>query len=264
MWDFGIKDLIDILSVATLMFYLYRWSKGNGTIVIFKGLIAIIVTWVALRFFEFRLLGGILDLLMSVSMIVIVVLFQNEIRQALIRIGTHRQWGSMLRFFGKSDLNKGDDTKWVDAVILACQRMSERKVGALIVVQRFDEVEPHISTQGCEMDALVSARLIEQVFFKNSPLHDGAMLIRHGRIAQAAAVLPISTNKRIPSELGLRHRSALGISENCDAQVVVVSEETGDISLCVNGRITRSISQARLQKLLLDNRPKVKQAGKTR
>jgi DNA integrity scanning protein DisA with diadenylate cyclase activity len=105
------------------------------------------------------------------------------------------------------------------------------------------------------MDAIVSARLIEQVFFKNSPLHDGAMLIRNGRIAQAAGVLPTSRNRRIPAELGLRHRSALGISEICDAQVVVVSEETGDISLCYRGRITRGISQAKLQKQLLDGKP---------
>ena len=255
MWEFGIKDLIDILGVAALMFYLYRWSKGNGTIVIFKGLIAIIVLWVGLRFFEFRLLGGILDLVVSVSMVILVILFQNEIRQALIRLGSRHQWSSMLRFFGKEELAKNDDTKWVDAVILACQHMSEHKVGALIVVQRYDDVEPLISPPGCEMDAIVSARLIEQVFFKNSPLHDGAMLIRNGRIAQAAGVLPTSRNRRIPAELGLRHRSALGISEICDAQVVVVSEETGDISLCYRGRITRGISQSKLQKQLLDGKP---------
>ena len=255
MWEFGIKDLIDILGVAALMFYLYRWSKGNGTIVIFKGLIAIIVLWVGLRFFEFRLLGGILDLVVSVSMVILVILFQNEIRQALIRLGSRHQWSSMLRFFGKEELAKNDDTKWVDAVTLACQHMSEHKVGALIVVQRYDDVEPLISPPGCEMDAVVSARLIEQVFFKNSPLHDGAMLIRNGRIAQAAGVLPTSRNRRIPAELGLRHRSALGISEICDAQVVVVSEETGDISLCYRGRITRGISQAKLQKQLLDGKP---------
>ena len=238
MWEFGTKDLIDILGVAALMFYLYRWSKGNGTIVIFKGLIAIIVLWVGLRFFEFRLLGGILDLVVSVSMVILVILFQNEIRQALIRLGSRHQWSSMLRFFGKEELAKNDDTKWVDAVILACQHMSEHKVGALIVVQRYDDVEPLISPPGCEMDAIVSARLIEQVFFKNSP-----------------GVLPTSRNRRIPAELGLRHRSALGISEICDAQVVVVSEETGDISLCYRGRITRGISQAKLQKQLLDGKP---------
>lgn len=258
MWDFGIKDLIDILGVAALMFYLYRWSKENGTYVIFQGFIAIIIIWVVLRYFEFRLMGSILDLVMSVSMIIVVVLFQNEIRQALIRIGSRRQWGSILRFFGREELQKTDDTVWVDAVILACQHMSEHKVGALIVVQRYDDVEPLLTTPGCEMDAVVTARLIEQVFFKNSPLHDGAMLIRGGRIAQAAAVLPTSHNKRIPAELGLRHRSALGISEMCDAQVVVVSEETGDVSLCQRGRITRGISQARLQKQLLDYRAVVK------
>ena len=147
MWDFGIIDLIDVLGVAALMFYLYRWSQGNGTIVIFKGLIAIIVLWVGLRFFQFRLLGGILDLIVSVSMIILVILFQNEIRQALIRLGSRHQWSSMLRFFGKEELAKNDDTKWVDAVILACQHMSEHKVGALIVVQRYDDVEPLISPQ---------------------------------------------------------------------------------------------------------------------
>lgn len=258
MWDFGITDLIDILVVAALLFYIYRWSKENGTIVIFKGLVAIIVLWVVLRFFEFRLLGGILDLIMSAAMIIVVVLFQNEIRQALIRIGSRRQWSSMLRFFGREELKNVDDTKWVDAVILACQHMSEHKVGALIVIQRYDDAEPLFTTQGCEMDAVVTARLIEQVFFKNSPLHDGAMLIRNGRIAQAAGVLPTSHNKHIPAELGLRHRSALGISELCDAQVVVVSEETGDISLCQKGRITRNISQAKLQKQLLDYKPNIK------
>ncbi len=258
MWNFGIKDLIDILGVAALMFYLYRWSKGNGTYVIFVGLISIIVIWAGLDYFEFRLLGGIFDLVVSVSMIILVVLFQNEIRQALIRIGSRRQWSSILRFFGRGELNKNDDTKWVDAVILACQHMSQHKVGALIVIQRYDDVEPLISPPGCEMDAIVSARLIEQVFFKNSPLHDGAMLIRNGRIAQAAGVLPTSHNKHISAELGLRHRSALGISEQCDAQVVVVSEETGDISLCYKGKITRGISQAKLQKLLLNYKPQFK------
>ena len=238
MWEFGIKDLIDILGVAALMFYLYRWSKGNGTIVIFKGLIAIIVLWVGLRFFEFRLLGGILDLVVSVSMVILVILFQNEIRQALIRLGSRHQWSSMLRFFGKEELAKNDDTKWVDAVILACQHMSEHKVGALIVVQRYDDVEPLISPPGCEMDAIVSARLIEQVFFKNSPLHDGAMIIEGERIEAARCTLPITQRQDIPPSLGMRHKAAIGVSEETDAAVVVVSEETGDISYVHEGVLT--------------------------
>lgn len=254
MWQISIKDIFDILAVAVLMYYLYRKTKENGTIVIFQGIISVIVLWVVVsQVFRMRLMGALLDQVISVSMIIIVVLFQNGIREALIRMGSRRQWSSMLRFFGREELlHKDDSTKWVDGVVLACQHMSEEKVGALIVVERIDKVEPLLYTPGLEMDALVSSRLIEQVFYKNSPLHDGAMLIRNGRIAQAAANLPLSKNRRLPAELGTRHRSAVGISEECDCLVVVVSEETGGISVCQNGKIIRDLTLARLQKKLLE------------
>ena len=252
MWQFSLKDIIDILAVAYLMYYLYRKTKENGTIVIFQGIISVIVLWVVVsQVFRMRLLGAVLDQVISVSMIIIVVLFQNGIREALIRMGSRRQWGSMLRFFGREELLHKSDAKWVDGMVLACQHMSEQKVGALIVIEHIDKVEPLLYTPGQEIDALVSARLVEQIFYKNSPLHDGAMLIRNGRIAQAAANLPLSKNRRLPAELGTRHRSAVGISEVCDCLVVVVSEETGAISLCQNGRITRDVTLARLQKKLL-------------
>lgn len=255
MWQIGIKDIFDILAVASLMYYLYRKTKENGTFVIFQGIIAVIVLWVVVsQVFRMRLMGALLDQVISVSIIIIVVLFQNGIREALIRLGSRRQWSSMLRFFGREELLRRDNasTKWVDGVVLACQHMAEEKVGALIVVERVDKVEPLLYTPGQEMDALVSARLIEQVFFKNSPLHDGAMLIRNGRIAQAAANLPLSKNRRLPAELGTRHRSAIGMSEECDCVVVVVSEETGKISICQNGKIVRDVTLARLQKKLLE------------
>lgn len=255
MWQIGIKDIFDILAVASLMYYLYRKTKENGTFVIFQGIIAVIVLWVVVsQVFRMRLMGALLDQVISVSIIIIVVLFQNGIREALIRLGSRRQWSSMLRFFGREELLRNDNasTKWVDGVVLACQHMAEEKVGALIVVERVDKVEPLLYTPGQEMDALVSARLIEQVFFKNSPLHDGAMLIRNGRIAQAAANLPLSKNRRLPAELGTRHRSAIGMSEECDCVVVVVSEETGKISICQNGKIVRDVTLARLQKKLLE------------
>lgn len=255
MWQIGIKDIFDILAVASLMYYLYRKTKENGTFVIFQGIIAVIVLWVVVsQVFRMRLMGALLDQVISVSIIIIVVLFQNGIREALIRLGSRRQWSSMLRFFGREELLRRDNasTKWVDGVVLACQHMAEEKVGALIVVERVDKVEPLLYTPGQEMDALVSARLIEQVFFKNSPLHDGAMLIRNGRIAQAAANLPLSKNRRLPAELGTRHRSAIGMSEECDCVVVVVSEETGAISICQNGKIVRDVTLARLQKKLLE------------
>lgn len=255
MWQIGIKDIFDILALAILMHYLYRKTKENGTFVIFQGIVAVIVLWVVVsQVFRMRLMGALLDQVISVSMIIIVVLFQNGIREALIRMGSRRRWTSMLRFFGREELlrNDADDTKWVDAVVLACQHMSDEKVGALIVVERVDRVEPLLYTPGLVLDAVVSSRLIEQVFYKNSPLHDGAMLIRNGRIAQAAANLPLSKNRRLPAELGTRHRSAVGMSEECDCLVVVVSEETGGISVCQNGRIIRDLTLARLQKKLLE------------
>lgn len=251
MWNFGLKDAIDILAVAIMLYYLYRKTRENGTIVIFQGIVAVLFLWLLVsQVLQMRLLGGIMNSVMSVSVIIIVVLFQNEIRQALIRVGSRRQWSSILRFFGQADLQKEDSSKWVDALVLACKNMSEQKVGALIVIQRHDQVNGFINS-GCEIDAVVSTRLVEQIFYKNTPLHDGAMVISHGRITLAAGVLPVSHNKRIPPELGLRHRSALGISEVSDARIVVVSEETGGITVCVRGRFYRDLTTMQLQKMLL-------------
>ena len=256
MWEFSIKDLIDILAVAALMYYLYRKTKNSGTIVIFQGILAVIVVWVLVsQVLRLRLLGGLLDQVMSVSMIIIVVLFQNSIREALIRVGSQHRWSSLLRFFGQSAIVQSEEsTKWVDEVVMACRHMSEQQVGALIIVQHTDNVMPLFLTPGCDLDAVVSSRLIEQIFYKNTPLHDGAMLIRNGRIVQAAANLPLTRNKRVPPELGTRHRAAIGISELCDCYVIVVSEETGGISVCSHGRIVRDMTPARLQKALLTNK----------
>ena len=251
MWDFGLRDIVDILAVAVLLYYLYRKTRENGNLVIFQGRVAIMMVWVVVsQVIRMRLLGAILDQIVSVAMIVVVVLFQNEIRQALIRMGSRRQWTSLLRFFGQNQQQEDIDKQWIDAVVLACRNMGEQKVGALIVIEREDDVSTRV-TSGCEVDAIVTTRLIEQIFYKNTPLHDGAMVIRHGRIMLAAGVLPVSHNKRIPPELGLRHRSALGISEVCDARVVVVSEETGGITVCQRGRFYRDLTTAQLHKMLL-------------
>lgn len=251
MWDFGLRDIVDILAVAILLYYLYRKTRESGNLVIFQGLVAVIMVWVVVsQVIRMRLLGAILDQIVSVSMIVLVVLFQNEIRQALIRMGSRNQWTSLLRFFGQTQNAEDVDKQWVDAVVLACRNMSEQKVGALIVIAREDDVMSRV-TSGCEIDAVVTTRLIEQIFYKNTPLHDGAMVIKNGRITQAAGVLPVSHNKKIPPELGLRHRSALGITEVCDARVIVVSEETGGITVAQRGRFYRDLNIAQLHKMLL-------------
>lgn len=251
MWDFGLRDIVDILAVAVLLYYLYRKTRENGNLVIFQGLVAVLMVWVVVsQVIRMRLLGAILDQIVSVSMIVVVVLFQNEIRQALIRVGSRRQWTSLLRFFGQNQQQEDIDKQWIDAVVLACRNMAEQKVGALIVIEREDDVSTRV-TSGCDVDAIVTTRLIEQIFYKNTPLHDGAMVIRHGRIMLAAGVLPVSHNKKIPPELGLRHRSALGVTEVCDARVIVVSEETGGITVCQRGRFYRDLTTAQLHKMLL-------------
>ncbi len=251
MWDFGLKDAIDILLVAILLYYLYRQMKSSGTTVLFQGIVAVLVAWIVVsHVFKMRLLGAILNAIISAGFIVLVVIFQNDIRQFLIRLGSRRQWSSFLKYFQKEQDDHKEYLQTVDEIVMACNEMSETKTGALIVLRREDDLRPFVNS-GDEIDAKVNARLIEQIFYKNTPLHDGAMIVESNRIKLAAGVLPVSHNNSIPKELGLRHRSAIGLTEQCDARVVVVSEETGDISVCRRGRIFRKLTATELQKMLL-------------
>lgn len=251
MWDFGVKDAADILIVATVLYYLYRGTQRNGTLVIFQGLMALLGVWLLVsQVLRMRLLGAIMDSFISVGMIALVVIFQTDIRQFLIRLGSKRRWGSLLRVFGRRGGADAENKAWVDAVVLACRNMSQQKVGALICIEGADSLQQYAST-GDTIDANLTSRLIEQVFYKNTPLHDGAMIVRDGRILSVACILPVSHSPRIPKELGLRHRSGIGLSEVTDAKVVIVSEETGGISLVARGRLHRDLSVNTLQKLLL-------------
>ena len=252
MWQLGIKDLIDILLVATLLYYLYRQMKSSGSIVLFQGVVAVLVAWLLVtQVFQMRLLGAILNGIVNVGIIVMVVIFQNEIRQLLFRVGSRRQWKSVMRFFGR-DIEVQEEMRqaWVDRLVLACKSMSEAKVGALICIQNDDDLTPYIQT-GDEIDAVVTTRLVEQIFYKNTPLHDAAMIIVAGRIKAASCLLPVSQSRRIPTGLGLRHRSAVGLTEVTDARVVIVSEETGDISVAYRGQIRCGLTPHALQKALL-------------
>lgn len=248
MWEIGIKDIIDILIVAWGMFWLYRNSQRNGTLVLFQGILAVLICWLVVsQMLHMKLLGAIFNGLISVGLITLVIIFQNDIRRTLMRVGSRRSWKSMLEIFNRKASDK--DRSWVDPLVLACRNMAEKKVGALICIEADESIQPYI-TGGEEIDAKITTRLVEQIFFKNSPLHDGAMIIRNGRIWMAACVLPVSKSLKIPKELGLRHRSGIGLSEQCDALVLIVSEETGDISLVKYGKIHRQLSVPALQKLL--------------
>lgn len=247
----GIKDIIDILAVGTLMYYMYRRMKDSGAIKIFQGLIIFLLGWVLVsHVLNLRLLGSIMNMAIDVMAIAVLVIFQNEIRQGLIRMGSRHRWDPIMRFFGRAERQASSEHLWVDALVRACTRMAEQKVGALIVVELEDSLDS-IAQTGCQIDAVCTTRLVEQIFYKNTPLHDGAMIIRNGRIHAAACILPVSHSKTLPLDMGLRHRSAMGVSEICDAKVIVVSEETGHITVIRQGHLLRHLGGAQLQKILL-------------
>lgn len=250
MWDIGIIDIIDILVVAAGMFWLYRRMQQNGTHAIFYAVFSVLLVWLIVsQVVQMRLLGALLDSFISVGMIALVVIFQNEIRLFLFRLGARYRWSHLLSFFGKNPVREADQA-WVTAVVHACQNMSEQKVGALICIQQEEDLEQFAQT-GELIDAKISSRLIEQIFYKNSPLHDGAMIIRNGRIEAAACILPLSASPQIPKAFGLRHRSALGLAEQTDAKVIIVSEETGGITMAWRGRYFRDVNIGTLPKHLM-------------
>lgn len=248
MLSIGIKDIIDIFIVALLLFYIYRLMKESGTINIFYGVMAFIVVWaLASEIFDMKLIGTILDKFMSIGILILVILFVDQIKRFLVELGSHRRWkflGSLFHHH-KSEL-EADARRWVMPIVYACMAMSKSKTGALIVIQQSISLEPYAKT-GDIIDSQINSRLIENIFFKNSPLHDGAMIISGDRIEAAGCILPVSHDSDLPRSLGLRHRSALGIAQATDAVAVVVSEETGNISLAHRGRLSTKLTSTELE-----------------
>lgn len=244
--DFGIKDIIDIILVATLLFYIYRMMKESGTINIFVGVLAFIVAWVIIsEILDMRLMGTIMDKFMNIGLLILVIIFQDQIKRFLVELGSHKRWKFIRDIFhkhGKSD----EDKKWIIPVVYACMNMSKSKTGALIVIQQSMLLDDY-ERSGDIIEAKINTRLIENIFFKNSPLHDGALIIAGDKIMSAGCILPVSHDTDLPRHLGLRHRSALGISQATDAIAVVVSEETGNISLAHKGHIYLKLSSTDLE-----------------
>jgi uncharacterized protein (TIGR00159 family) len=244
-----ILDLLDIFFVAVLLFMLYKLLKGTAAINIFVGIVAVFILWKITDALKMQLLSDILGAFISVGIIALIIIFQPEIRQFLLALGTP----SFLGKYGKrfSFMSSWFETSFetdTDPVVVACQHMSNIKQGALIVITRQNELQQVVST-GVLVDAEISSPLIENIFFKNSPLHDGAMVITQNRIKSAGCVLPVS-KKKLPRYAGLRHRAAIGITENSDAIAIIVSEETGFISYSTHGNIRHNIELATLQQKL--------------
>jgi len=247
-----ILDLLDIFFVAVLLFTLYKLLKGTAAINIFFGIVAIFLLWKITYALKMELLSDILGAFISVGIIALIVIFQPEIRQFLLALGTPSflsRYSNRFRF-----LNRWFQSSYetdIDPIVVACQHMSNIKQGALLVVTRQNEL-PQIVNTGEVVDALISSPIIENLFFKNSPLHDGAMVITQNRIKAAGCVLPV-TKKKLPRFAGLRHRAAIGVTEISDAIAIVISEETGQISYCTAGSMRHDISMATLQqKLIID------------
>jgi diadenylate cyclase len=199
---------------------------------------------------EMRLLGSIMDKLVSVGVIGLIVLFKDEIRKFLYQIGEHRRVKHLLKFFRqKKEESDEEDKETIMPIVWSCMDMAKGKVGALMVIERSIPLDDIVQT-GEVLDAGLNKLLIENIFFKNSPLHDGAMIISNRRIKAAGCILPVSHSMDIPKELGLRHRAAMGISQDSDAIAVVVSEETGRISVAIKGRFHLRLSAEELESLL--------------
>lgn len=247
--NFRIIDVIDILIVAILLFELYKLTKGTATVKLFWVVALLYVIWKVVAYFHFTLLSELMGEIINVGILAIIILFQPEIRKFLLYIGD----GRLLRFFSDKfakPVEKQEFADEVEAVQEACQAMAETKTGALIIFARQTPLDEYLVT-GERLDARPSAELLENIFFKNSPLHDGAVIIKDHRIAAARCILPVSKNKNLPQEVGLRHRSALGSTEMTDAIAVIVSEQTGTISLCKEGKLTRDLTPSDLRQYLL-------------
>ncbi len=233
---FGFKDLIDILLVAFLLFEAFRLLRTSGAVNLFWGIMAYVVLWFVVSFIlRLELTGAVFNFIGGAGAVALVVIFQEEIRGMFSRIGSRMSNAQLVRF------RQQQKEEWlaeeqIRNIVSACAHMSDNKVGALIVIAVESSLEEYEQT-GETINADISARMIENIFFKNSPLHDGALVIRGGRLQSAACILPVSKNPNIPKHYGLRHRAALGLAEKSDAFCIVVSEENGKVSVARDGKI---------------------------
>jgi uncharacterized protein (TIGR00159 family) len=245
-------DILDILLVALLLYELYNLLKGTVAINIFFGIVAFYLLWKLVTALDMEMLSEIFGAFISVGFIALIVVFQPEIRKFLLMLGTpgfikkkrHRLLFWKFEVGGTVQLD-------IDEIIDACRHMSETKTGALIIIANKSGLEQFVET-GERLDARISSSLLENIFFKNSPLHDGAVIIRNNKIVAARCILPVSSSPGIPSHFGLRHRSAIGLTEQSDAIAIIVSEETGNISFSAGGDIKEKISSISLKSMILE------------
>jgi diadenylate cyclase len=239
--DFWLLDVLDILLVAVLFYRLLILVKGTRSAQMYVGLLVIVLIGIAAREFELIAVKWIADSLKTVWLIAFVIIFQPELRHALAMFGRTRYFRSFLR---------GDSYGVLGEVVRAVETLARRRNGALIAIERNVGLRNFVDT-GTRLDAKVSAELLVTLFSPGSPLHDGAVIVREDNVVAASCILPLSSNPRLAAALGTRHRAALGLSEESDSAVIVVSEETGAISVAFRGQMKRHLSEGELRSELV-------------
>jgi diadenylate cyclase len=245
-----ILDILDVILVAFMLYKIYMAIKGTVAYNIFMGIFIFYITWIIIKGLNMELMGNIMGQVMAAGVLALIVVFQQEIRKMFLTLGTHYNLNKGLsidNLFSIDEKKIGSDT--VRDIVTACERMSRSKTGALIVLTNKAELNEYIDT-GEKMDAIISIALLETLFFKNTPLHDGGVIIQGNLIRAARCILPVSNKKLKNVQLGLRHRAALGMSMATDAQVIIVSEETGRISYAFNGKLKENINPIELSRLI--------------
>jgi len=243
-------DLIDILLVAFLIFQVYKLVRGTVAVNIFYGVFLIYLLWLLVRALNMQLLGSILGQVIGLGLVALLIVFQQEVRRFLLVLGTRYFRNGKTSFEHLFQFGRQRESGWdFDSIVKACAILSKSKTGALLVFAKKSELRAFAET-GRRIDAVISAELIESIFRKDGPLHDGGMILARNRISAAGCVLPVSENPSIPLGLGLRHRAAVGMSENSDSFVIVVSEETGDISYANQGELVGKVKEDELRKVL--------------
>lgn len=253
--EMSFTDILDILLLGILIFILFKWIRGSSAMSIFVAIVSLFFVRILVSALGMKFMTTLLDTFMDVGVVAIIVIFQPEIRKFLTRLGNRYMGNSKGRdLLDKILGRKSSHSEYgeeVNNITEACRRMSEEKTGALIVIAHTTPLDDILGT-GDRIDASIHRRLIMNLFFKNSPLHDGALVISGDRIIAARCTLPITERTDIPANYGMRHKAAIGITEETDAEVIVVSEETGRISFVKSGVVT-PITNINELKLLLNS-----------
>lgn len=237
-WKESLKDIIDVLIVSYIIYKVLNMVRGTRAVQLLKGILVLVLIWAFSTILDLYTLKWLMNQIYTFGVFAIFIIFQPELRRGLEQLGRGK-------FFGRGAVNDEEVSKLIGEVIKAVNYLSQRKIGALIVFERATGLNEYTES-GIAMRSMVSSELLINIFIPNTPLHDGALIMQGNQIAAAACYLPLSENPFISKELGTRHRAAIGISEVADSVSVVVSEETGQVSLSINGQIVRDIKEESL------------------